>query len=52
MSENKRSIALVHEICPICGKPMNEQILMNKDIIKKIMGLIKFKYVLMEKELI
>lgn len=23
MSENKRGIALVHEICPICGKPMN-----------------------------
>ncbi len=21
MSENKRGIALVHEICPICGKP-------------------------------
>lgn len=85
MSENKIGFALVHEICPICGKPMNEQILMNsvlskkyakeienvhgkaigysktacedcskykKDIIKKIMGLIKFKYVLMEKELI
>lgn len=21
MSENKRGIALVHEICPICGNP-------------------------------
>ena len=36
MSENKRSIALVHEICPICGKPMNEQILMNIVFSKKI----------------
>lgn len=26
MSENKIGFALVHEICPICGKPMNEQI--------------------------
>lgn len=25
MSENKIGFALVHEICPICGKPMNEQ---------------------------
>lgn len=29
MSENKIGVALVHEICPICGKSMNEQILMN-----------------------
>ena len=28
MSENKIGFALVHEIYPICGKPMNEQILM------------------------
>lgn len=35
MSENKRDIALVHEICPICGKPMNEQILMNTVFSKK-----------------
>ena len=28
MSENKIGFALVHEICLICGKPMNEQILM------------------------
>lgn len=35
MSENKRGIALVHEICPICGKPMNEQILMNTVFSKK-----------------
>lgn len=26
MSENEIGVALVHEICPICGKPMNEQI--------------------------
>lgn len=32
MSENKIGFALVHEICPICGKPMNEQILMNSVI--------------------
>lgn len=36
MSENKIGIALVHEICPICGKPMNEQILMNTAISKKM----------------
>lgn len=24
MSKNKIGFALVHEICPICGKPMNE----------------------------
>ena len=30
MSENKTGFALVHEICPICGKPMNEQILIIK----------------------
>lgn len=35
MSENKIGFALVHEICPICGKPMNEQILMNTAISKK-----------------
>lgn len=35
MSENKIGIALVHEICPICGKPMNEQILMNSVLSKK-----------------
>lgn len=33
-------------------KNNNFQIEILKDIIKKIMGLIKFKYVLMEKELI
>lgn len=35
MSENKIGFALVHEICPICGKPMNEQILMNSVFSKK-----------------
>lgn len=35
MSENKIGVALVHEICPICGKPINEQILMNKILSKK-----------------
>ena len=35
MSENKIGFALVHEICPICGKPMNEQILMNSILSKK-----------------
>lgn len=35
MSENKIGVALVHEICPICGKPMNEQILMNTVLSKK-----------------
>lgn len=32
MSENKIGVALVHEICPICGKAMNEQILINTAI--------------------
>lgn len=35
MSENKIGVALVHEICPICGKSMNEQILMNSVLNKK-----------------
>lgn len=35
MSENKIGVALVHEICPICGKSMNEQIFMNKILSKK-----------------
>lgn len=29
------SAALVHELCPICGKGMNEQIIMNKILNKK-----------------
>lgn len=29
------SAALVHEVCPICGKAMNEQIIMNKILNKK-----------------
>lgn len=35
MSENKIEVALVHEICPICGKFMNEQILINTVLSKK-----------------
>lgn len=35
MSENKIGVALVHEICPICGKSMNEQILINTVLSKK-----------------
>lgn len=37
MSENKIGVALVHEICPICGKSMNEQILMNKILNKSML---------------
>lgn len=37
MSENKIGFALVHEICPICGKPMNEQILMNNVLSKNML---------------
>lgn len=35
MSENKFSAALVHELCPICGKAMNEQIIINSRLTKK-----------------
>lgn len=35
MSENKIGVALVHEICPICGKSMNKQILINTVLSKK-----------------
>ena len=27
--EDKLACAVVHELCPICGKPMNEHIIMN-----------------------
>lgn len=27
--KNKIALAIVHELCPICGKSMNEQIIMN-----------------------
>lgn len=37
MSENKIGFALVYEICPICGKPMNEQILMNSVLSKNML---------------
>lgn len=32
MSNSGIGVALVHEVCPICGKPMNESILMNSKI--------------------
>ena len=32
MSNSGIGIALVHEICPICGKPMNESIIINSKI--------------------
>lgn len=28
MSNSGIGVAIVHEVCPICGKPMNESILM------------------------
>ena len=27
--KNKIALAIVHELCPICGKPMNEHIIIN-----------------------
>ena len=30
MEKNKIGVAVVHEICPVCGKPINEQIVMNR----------------------
>lgn len=35
MSDNKLGVAIVHEICPICGKPMNESIVINKRLTVK-----------------
>lgn len=32
MSNSGIGVAIVHEVCPICGKPMNESILMNRKI--------------------
>lgn len=32
MSNSGIGVAIVHEVCPICGKPMNESILMNSKI--------------------
>lgn len=29
------AVALVYEACPVCGKLMNEQIVMNKILTKK-----------------
>lgn len=35
MSKVDLGVALVHELCPICGKPMNDSIVMNKKLTKK-----------------
>lgn len=35
MSDNKLGVAIVHEVCPICGKPMNESIVINKRLTVK-----------------
>ena len=35
-TKDKIGIALVHEVCPICGRPMNEQILMNSKLSVKL----------------
>lgn len=32
MSNSGIGVAIVHEVCPICGKPMNESIFMNSKI--------------------
>ncbi len=35
MSKNNLAVGIVHEICPICGKPMNETIIMNNKLTPK-----------------
>lgn len=35
MPTNNFEVACVHEVCPICGKPMNEQIIINRELTKK-----------------
>lgn len=35
MPKNNLAIGIVHEICPICGKPMNETIIMNSKLTPK-----------------
>lgn len=35
MSDIKIGTAIVHEVCPICGKPMNESIVINKKLTAK-----------------
>lgn len=35
MSKDNLAVSLVHEICPICGRPMNETIIMNKELTPK-----------------
>lgn len=35
MSEYNLTTAIVHELCPICGRPMNESIVMNRRLTKK-----------------
>lgn len=36
MNTNEVGVALVHEVCPICGKPMNEHIIINQKLGLKI----------------
>lgn len=35
MSKNNLAVGIVHEICPICGKPMNEAIIINSKLTPK-----------------
>nr|DAR28993.1 MAG TPA: hypothetical protein [Crassvirales sp.] len=35
MSDIKIGTALVHEVCPICGKPMNKSIIINQKLTAK-----------------
>lgn len=35
MSKNNLAVGIVHEICPICGRPMNETIIMNSKLTPK-----------------
>ena len=35
MSDVKIGTAIVHEVCPICGKPMNESIIINQKLTAK-----------------
>lgn len=35
MKEDTLGVALVHEICKICGKEVNEQIIMNQELTEK-----------------
>lgn len=35
MSKNNLAVSIVHEICPVCGKPMNDTIIMNSKLTPK-----------------